>query len=206
MSAAVGDCLADVGLAAVWAATGPRPLRGALDALDPSIADLLNASALAEPGPVSPNLRVVANLDSVKRARRLENAQRAVRAAIGALVRSADPRMDHAIAARPHPGPICAALLALNAWPAETVVPRPRIAIPIGDAGAVPGHPASSLLDGSGPWADGWPAAAELDPAALPASLAALRSRIERGELGSLEVPDSWLAGRRWATLWARAH
>ena len=206
VSTAVAESLADVGLATIWAATGPRPLRAALDALDPSVAGLLNAGTLADPGPVSPNLRAVANLDPVKRARKLENAQRAVRAAIGTLVRAADPRVDDAIATRPRPGPVCAAILALNAWPADIAVPRPRIAIAVGDGGAVPGHPASSLLDDKGPWAEGWRAAAELDPAALPTALVALRIRVEAGELAAFEVPDSWLAGRRWSTLWARAH
>ena len=65
---AVADSLADVGLPTVWAATGPRPLRAALDALDPSAAGLLNAGTLADAGPVSPNLRALADLDPVEAA------------------------------------------------------------------------------------------------------------------------------------------
>ena len=111
LAVAVADCLAEVDLPTIWAATGQRPLRAALDALDASTADLLNVGALADAGPVSANLRAVANLDPIKRARKLENAQRAVRAALGTLLRGADPRFDEAIARRPRPGPVCAAIL-----------------------------------------------------------------------------------------------
>lgn len=190
------------------AATAPRPLRAALDALGPSIADLLYAGPLADFGPVAANLRALANLDPVKRARKLGLAQRAVRAAPRDPVAGRRPADDDAIARHPRPGPLCAAVLALTAWPPADIaaVPRPRIVIALGDGGAVPGHPTSSLLDDEGPWAEGWRTATELDPAGLPTALAALRTRVEAGKLAALEVPDAWLAGRRRSMLWARAH
>ncbi len=62
----------------------------------------------------------------------------------------------------------------------------------------MPGYPATTLNDESGPWQQALPHARELG-----ADTSAFWNQIAEN---GLRVPASWLTGGSWTSLWARAH
>ncbi|MBO0870191.1 MAG: hypothetical protein J2P15_16655, partial [Micromonosporaceae bacterium] len=115
-----------------------------------------------------------------------------LRAALGRLVRGADPVLVESVARYADTALLCALVLAVSTAPA---VPDRRLAIVLA-AGRdrVPGFPASRLTDPAGPWQLAWPDATELggDPQWT-------------GQRIRLRVPELWLGPGGWPALWARA-
>ncbi|MEV4006524.1 hypothetical protein [Actinomadura sp. NPDC049753] len=197
LTGAVGRALDEgaTDLVRLWAASGHRPLRSALDALDPALRGRYDQLPLllGEP-PLPKTLRRLVKLPAVADAYSLDLVARRVRRAIGALALQDDPVIARAFAKPTAERPLCAlAVAATCAAPDTGLVPvmPPRTT-------TVPGYPATTLEDEEGPWQRALPAARELgaDTAVFWDEIA------EHG----LRVPASWLAHGGWAALWSRAH
>jgi hypothetical protein len=179
-----------VDLDRLWAATAVRPLRTAVDALDPALRDRL-APLFGEP-PLPRSLRRLVRLPEIADAHALDAAARAVRGAIGRL--AGDPLVARALADRTTEPMLCALTV-------TTVCRAPAIErTPVAPPGvlAVPGYPATGLGDEDGPWQRALPYARELgaDTGVFDREIA------EHG----LWVPTSWLGAGGWTALWSRAH
>lgn len=184
-----------VGLDRLWAATGVRPLRTAVEALDPALRDRFGRLSLllGEP-PLPGSLRKLVKLPEVADAHALEVTARAVRGAIGRLANQDDPLIARALADRTTEPMLCTLTV-------MTVCRAPAIDLtPVAPPGvlAVPGYPATDLADEDGPWRRALPYARELGAGTDVFE----REIIERG----LRVPTSWLAPGGWTALWSRAH
>ncbi|MEU8123711.1 hypothetical protein AB0C21_33800 [Spirillospora sp. NPDC049024] len=184
-----------VDLAGLWTASGHRPLRTALDALDPALRDRYDQLPLLLGEPPLPKvLRRLVKLPAVADAYSLDLVARRIRRALGVLALQDDPVIARALA-KPTTEPIlCALAVAVTcAAPDVGLVPvmPPRTT-------SVPGYPATALEDEEGPWQRAMPAARELgaDTTVFWDEIA------EHG----LRVPASWLAHGGWAALWSRAH
>ncbi|GAA4383712.1 hypothetical protein GCM10023088_51130 [Actinomadura verrucosospora] len=197
LTGAVGRALDEgaTDLVRLWTASGHRPLRSALDALDPALRDRYDQLPLllGEP-PLPKTLRRLVKLPAVADAYSLDLVARRVRRAIGALALQDDPVIARAFAKPTAAQPLCALAVATTcAAPATGLVPvtPPRTT-------TVPGYPATTLEDEEGPWQRALPAARELgaDTAVFWDEIA------EHG----LRVPASWLAHGGWTALWSRAH
>jgi hypothetical protein len=198
-----------VSLHGLWAASGVRPLRTALAALDPAQRDRFGqlSQLLSEP-PMARSLRRLVRLPAIADAYALDLAARDVRRAIGHLAIQDDPAIASALAGRTAEPLLCALTVMITcrapAIDLATVTP-PRTVSALGSARiataarplTVPGYPASALDDQSGPWQRALPDARELgaDTSAFLDQIAA----------HGLCVPASWLAGSSWTALWARA-
>jgi hypothetical protein len=181
-------------LAALWRATGVRPLAMALSGLDPALRqryahlDLLPADG---PLPVAPAR--LARRPEVADARTADLVGRRVRAAIGRLARTDDPVLAHSMRGRhADTGLLCALVLAVSTAP--RVGPAALTPVTTPDSVSVPGFPDTRLDDADGPWQRARPDAAELgaDPEWTP-------------DQTVLTVPTSWLGPGGWRALWARA-
>ncbi|MGI5200103.1 hypothetical protein ACQEU6_00455 [Spirillospora sp. CA-108201] len=182
-------------LVRLWTASGHRPLRSALDALDPALRDRFDQLPLllGEP-PLPKTLRRLVELPAVADAYSLDLVARRVRRAIGLLAVQDAPVIARAFAKPTSERLLCALAVAVaGAAPDIPLVPvtPPRTT-------TVPGYPATTLEDEEGPWHRALPAARELgtDSAAFWNEVA------EHG----LRVPASWLAHGGWTALWSRAH
>jgi hypothetical protein len=192
---AVRETLADraAQLVPLWRATAVRPLAGALSRLDPRLRDrYANLDALAADSPLPPARRRLARLPEVAQARAMDLAALRLRAALGRLVRGADPVLPEAVTRYADTPLLCAMVLAVST---ACVVPDRALAIVLA-AGRdrVPGYPESWLCDPAGPWQRAWPDATELgaDPQWT-------------GQRIRLRVPNGWLGRGGWPALWGRA-
>lgn len=197
LTGAVGRALDEgaADLVRLWTASGHRPLRSALDALEPGLRDRYDQLPLllGEP-PLPKTLRRLVKRPDVAGAYSLDLVARRVRRAIGALALQDAPVIARAFARQTAEQPLCALAVATTcAAPDIGLVPvmPPRTT-------TVPGYPATTLEDEEGPWQRALPAARDLgaDTAVFWDEIA------EHG----LRVPGSWLAHGGWAALWSRAH
>ncbi|WP_158642308.1 hypothetical protein [Actinomadura sp. WAC 06369] len=179
-------------LAGLWEATAHRPLRDAVEALDPAARDRL-APLSGEP-PLPKSLRRLVRLPGIADAHAIELAARRVRRAVGLLAVRDDPALARAVRRRPAAGPLCA--LAVHVTCARPGIALAEVAAP--RRATVPGFPAASLADEDGPWRRAFPVVRELG-----ADTGAFWD--EAAEHG-LRVPASWLGSGGWPALWARAH
>jgi hypothetical protein len=197
LTGAVGRALDEgaTDLVRLWTASGLRPLRSALDALDPALRGRFDQLPLllGEP-PLPKTLRRLVKLPAVADAYSLDLVARRVRRAIGLLAVRDAPVIARAFA-KPTAEPLLCALSIATTCAAPDIrlvpVAPPRTT-------SVPGYPATTLEDEEGPWQRALPAARELgtDTAVFWDEIA------EHG----LRVPESWLAHGGWAALWSRAH
>jgi hypothetical protein len=175
----------------LWSATTVRPLAEALDGLDPAQRDRAPALDLLRGDAPLPALpRRMARTGAIAQARSVEVVARRLRRSLGRLARADDPVLAQLVPRSANPELLCALVLAVSAGGV-------RIAVnPLTRRGQVhvPGHPASTVDDETGPWRLAWADAAELGvDLPVPAQL-------------ELAVPTSWLGRGGWAALWARAH
>ena len=184
-----------VSLDDLWVASGVRPLRTAVAALDPALSDSFDQLALlfSEP-PMAKSLRRLVKLPTIADAYAQDLVARGVRRAIGDLACDDDQAIAHAFAGRTTEPLLCALTVMITCRAPEidlrAVVP-PRTV-------TVPGYPATALDDESGPWQRAFPAARELG-----ADISVFWD--ETAEHG-LRVPASWLTHGSWTSLWTRAH
>lgn len=176
----------------LWAAGAIRPLRTAVEALDPALRHRFDP-LLGEP-PLPKSLRRIVKLPAVADVHAVDLAARRTRRAIGQLAHRDDPVIARALTDRPARPLLCALTLMITCRaPAIglTSVAPPRTV-------TVPGYPATTLDDENGPWQRALPVARELgaDTESFWTEIA------ENG----LRVPTSWLAPGGWAALWSRAH
>ena len=180
-----------VTLPGLWAASGVRPLRTAVAALDPALRDRFDQLSLlfGEP-PMAKSLRRLVKLPAIDDAYALDLVARRVRAALGDLAVRDDAVIARALAGGTTEPLLCAlTVLIVCGAPGIDLL---TVAAP--GTFAVPGYPATALDDDNGPWQRALPHARELG-----ADTAVFREEIaEHG----LRVPASWLAGGGWTTLW----
>ncbi|GAA3726817.1 hypothetical protein GCM10022225_05010 [Plantactinospora mayteni] len=197
------------GLVALWQASGYRPLARAVGTLPPSrpgtpappTVDRL--APLLVDAPLPGSLRPLARVGQVAVARTADLVALRLRAALGTLLRQDAAELAEAVRARPHPGLLRSAALAVTSWgglptgrpdarpstaDVTAVAPRRRV--------RVPGFPQSSLRDEN--WQSGWPDAIELG--AVPDGF------WDRVATHGLVLPSSWLADGGWVPLWSRAN
>ena len=184
-----------VGLGQLWAASGARPLRTAVAALDPALRDRFDQLPLLLRDPPLPkSLRGLVKLPVIADAYALDLAARRVRQAIGLLASRDDPVIARALAGQTAESLLCAlTVMIICCAPGIDLAPvaPPR-------ALTVPGYPVTALNDETGPWQRAFPGARELG-----ADTGGFWDQIaEHG----LRVPASWLAAGGWPALWARAH
>ena len=184
-----------VSLHDLWAASGVRPLRTAVAALDPGLSDDFDQLAMlfGEP-PMAESLRRLVRLPAIADAYALDLVARSVRRAIGDLACRDDQVIARALAVRTTEPLLCALTVTITCRAPEIEL----MAVAPPSTVTVPGYPATTLDDESGPWQRGFPAARELgaDTAVFWDAIA------EHG----LRVPGSWLTHGGWAPLWTRAH
>jgi hypothetical protein len=182
-------------LPALWAASSVRPLRTAVDGLDPALREHFGQLSLlfGEP-PMPKSLRTLVRLAGIADAYAVDLLAREVRRAIGDLTIQDHPVITRALTSGA-PEPLLCALTVLVTCQSPSVE-LANIAAP--RAITVPGYPAAALDDETGPWQSAFPAARELgaDTSAFWDEIAA----------HGLRVPASWLAAVSWPTLWSRAH
>jgi hypothetical protein len=119
---------------------------------------------------------------------------RAVRKAMGELVGS--EALSRSVARRPSPELVCALIIATTCATPSTV--DNTVLLVAAGTTALPGFPASDLLDDQGPWQQALPAAADLG---APVGLFNQRTA-EHG----LRAPAALLDKGGWPALWRRAH
>lgn len=176
----------------LWAAGAVRPLRTAVEALDPALRRRFEP-LLGEP-PLTRSLRRLITLPAVADVHALDLTARRTRRAIGRLAHRDDPVIARGLGDRP-PRPLVCALTVMITCRAPAIA-LTSVAPP--GAVAVPGYPATTLDEENGPWQRALPAARELgaDTETFADEIA------EHG----LRVPTSWLATGGWTALWSRAH
>ena len=184
-----------VGLHGLWAASGARPLRTAVAALDPALRRRFDQLPLlfTEP-PLPRSLRRLVKLPAIADAYALDLSARSVRQAVGQLANDDDPVIARAMAGGTAEPLLCAFIVMITCR--APAIDLASVAPP--GAVAVPGHPATALDDESGPWQRALPQAGELG-----ADTEAFENEIAGH---GLRVPASWLAAGGWSALWARAH
>ncbi|QFG20099.1 hypothetical protein [Actinomadura sp. WMMB 499] len=182
-------------LVGLWDATGHRPLRDAVEALDPAVRDRFDRLPLlcGEP-PLPKSLRRLVRLPGIADAYALDLAARRVRRALGLLAVRDDPALARAVRRRTTEPLLCA--LTVHTTCERPGVPLVPVTAP--RRATVPGFPATTLADEDGPWRRALPAARELgaDTGVFWEEVA------EHG----LRVPASWPAHGGWPALWSRAH
>lgn len=182
------DALPSVGLTALWSATAARPLEQAVTELGRTE----QLGLLLVDAPLLGSLRRIAKHPTIAPARTIELVARRIRAALGRLVREADPVLADAVA---HAGTdvLCALVVTLT----SSYGPQQTVAVTGPGETAVPGFPVSSLEDPDGPWQRAFPGAEELG-----ADLTAFWQQVSAG---GLVVPSAWLGRGGWPALWSRA-
>ncbi|WP_433334447.1 hypothetical protein [Spirillospora sp. CA-294931] len=184
-----------VGFQRLWTASGTRPMRDALDALDPELRERFDQLPLllTEP-PLPKTLRKLVKAPAIADAFGLDLAARRVRAALGRLAREDHPAIARALARGTTEPMLCALTVMINCRaPGIPLMPVAGRRIV-----TVPGYPVTSLKDENGPWQRAFPDARELgaDTEAFWPAIAA----------AGLRVPVSWLSAGGWPALWSRAH
>jgi hypothetical protein len=184
-----------VDLRNLWTASGVRPLKTAVQALDPALLQRFDQLPLLLADPPLPRaLRKLVKLPAVADPYALDLAARRTRRAIGRLAERDDPVIARALAGRPAEPLLCALTVMITcSAPAIELTPvvPPR-------AVTVPGYPATTLADEDGPWRRAFPLAGELGA----------DTRVFWDEVAEhgLRVPTSWLVPGGWTALWSRAH
>ncbi|WP_407562960.1 hypothetical protein [Streptomyces sp. 184] len=181
--------------AALWTATGVRPLTAAVAELAPALRDRFEQLELLDgAGPLPRALRALVRRPAVAPAYAIGLMGVRVRAALGHLLYEDDAALARVVSRRPPAPLLCAAAVAVTCR--VPAIPLAAVAEP--RAVTVPGFPATGLDDPEGPWQRAFPAARELgaDTAAFWDGVAA----------GGLRAPASWLGSGGWPALWARAH
>lgn len=184
-----------VDLARLWTVTGVRPLRNAVQALDPALRERFDQLALLSGEPPLPrSLHRLVGLPAIVDAYALDLVTLRTRVAIGRLARADDPVLARDVTGHATEPLLCALTVMITSCaPAIdlTVVAPPG-------AVTVPGFPATSLDEEDGPWQRAFPAAAELGA----------RTEVFGQEITDhgLRLPTSWLAQGGWPALWSRAH
>jgi hypothetical protein len=190
----------------LWAASGARPLRTAVAALDPALRDQFDQLSLlfAEP-PMAKSLRRLVKLPAIADAYTLDLVARRVRTAIGNLAAGDDAVIARALADRTTESLLCALTVMITCRAPGidlTTVASPRtLTVPGYPATVlhrVPGYPGTFLDDENGPWHRCFQDARELG-----ADTSAFWDEVAKH---GLRVPASWLAAGGWTALWARAH
>jgi hypothetical protein len=179
---------------ALWRATGVRPLAAAVGRLDPELHEYDRLTTLTSGAPLPRTLRALVRRPEIAPAHAMDVVARAVRAAMGELVGA--EALARSVARRPSPELLCALIIATTCAGNSTVDRTVRL-VAAGTT-AVPGFPATDLLDEHGPWQHARAAAADLG-----APVASFGRRI--AEHGLL-VPAALLDNGGWPTLWRRAH
>ncbi|MDQ3790613.1 MAG: hypothetical protein M3422_25675, partial [Actinomycetota bacterium] len=182
---------AGLSAAAIWRATSVRPLATAVSGLTPDLRTRL--AALTEGAPLPKTLRALVRRPEIAPAHAMDVVARATRKAMGTLLD--DDALTRSVARRPSPNLVCALTIATTCAIPSTV-DTTRVAEP--GTTAVPGFPATDLLDEQGPWHHAIPAAADLG-----AQVDAFTTRV--AEHGLL-VPSALLGKGGWQALWHRAH
>ncbi|MFV2212521.1 hypothetical protein ACFHW2_20145 [Actinomadura sp. LOL_016] len=192
------DCarvLDGAGIARVWEATAHRPLRDAVEALDPALRDRFGSLPLlfGEP-PLPKSLRRLVRLPGLADAYAVDLAARRVRRALGLLAVRDDPAVARAVRRRTTEPLLCA--LTVHTTCARPAIPLVPVSAPRG--ATVPGFPATTLADEDGPWRRAFPDARELG-----SDIGVFWTEIaEHG----MRVPASWPPPGGWPALWSRAH
>ncbi|MFB4319174.1 hypothetical protein [Actinomadura sp. 21ATH] len=194
---AVRNALGDGGLDLVdlWTLTSVRPLRTAVDALDPALRDRFeNLPLLLGAAPLPGSLRRLVRTRAVAPAYSMNLVALRLRAAIGRLVAGGDPAIAAAVSRRTAEPLLCALVVTVTCGPAADGQ------VPVAPPGkvTVPGFPATALSDEDGPWQRAFPDARELG--------ADTGAFWERVHADGLRVPAGWLPAGGWNALWARAH
>jgi hypothetical protein len=172
--------------AALWRASGVRPLATAVARLGHD-----RVAALAEDAPLPRTLRALVRRPEIAPAYAMDVVARATRTAMGAL--RDDEALTRSVARRPTSELVCALVIATTC---DSTVDAVRVTAP--GTTAVPGYPATDVLDEQGPWQRSLPAAADLG-----APVATFEAAVaERG----LHAPATLLGKGGWAALWSRAH
>ncbi|MEW2352153.1 hypothetical protein [Spirillospora sp. NPDC029432] len=197
LTGAVRNALGDGGLdlAGLWTLTSVRPLRTAVDALDPALRDRFdNLPLLLGAAPLPGSLRRLARTPAVAPAYSMNLMALRLRAAIGRLVDGGDPAVARAVSRRTTEPLLCALVVAVTCGPAGDGQ------VPVAPAGTVtvPGFPATALSDEDGPWQRAFPDARELG--------ADTGAFWEGVHTEGLRVPAAWLPPGGWNALWGRAH
>ncbi|MFC7219329.1 hypothetical protein ACFQLX_14300 [Streptomyces polyrhachis] len=194
LTASCRRVIGEGGLIGLWEATSHRPLTDAIGRLDPVLRErYAGLESLTGDAPLPRSLRRLVRAPEVGAAYRLETAARRIRAVLGQLVCADDPLLAAALNRRVTVPLLCA----LTATATLRVPARELAEVAPPRAVTVPGYPASTLSDPSGPWRRALAGVCELgaDPDAFWDRVAA----------GGLGVRRSWLGGGGWPALWARA-
>jgi hypothetical protein len=184
---------AGLGAPALWRATRVRPLTAAVNRLDPGLREHHRLTMLTGDALLSRTLRAVVRRPEIAPAYAMDAVARATRKAMGQLI--ADDALARSAARQPSPELLCALVIATTCT-ASSTVDTTVLAEP--GTTAVPGFPATDVLDELGPWQRALPAAADLG---APVELFAQRI----GERG-LIAPTALLGKGGWPALWRRAH
>jgi hypothetical protein len=183
-----------LGFAAVWSATGVRPLATAVAALPEELRGRYRAlDRLAGDDELPRSLRALVRAPAIAPGRALDAVNARLRGAIGRLARAGDPALAAAVAAEATLPALCALVTAVSLWDGIDGVVR---VVPPGTT-RVPGYPASTLDDPDGPWQRARAAARELG--------GPVDECPDRIAVTGLVVPAAWLAGADWTVLWRRA-
>jgi hypothetical protein len=180
-------------LARFWWLTSVRPMAAALAGLDDELRRRAGlVELLGTETPLPRGMRRLARLREVGEARTVDLIALRLRAALGRLVRAADPVLALAVGPHADPDLLCALVLAASAGPA---IPAGELT-PLTRRGdiEVPGFPPSTLDDEHGPWHRALTGAQELGA-----------DLHWRAPYPALVVPTSWLGPGGWPALWARA-
>ena len=148
-------------------------------------------TALGDGVPLPRTLRALVRRPEIAPAHAMDVVARAVRLAMGVLI--GDEALPRSVGSRPSPELVCALVIATTCATVDGAV----LLVPPGTT-AVPGFPATDLLDEQGPWQQALPAAADLG-----APVEVFDQRV--AEHGLL-APAGLLGRGGWPTLWHRAH
>jgi hypothetical protein len=185
---------AGVDASALWRATRVRPLAAAVERLDPGLREYDRLTTLTGDPPFPRTLRALVRRPEIAPAYAMDVVARAVRKAMGELV--GGEALARSVARRPSPELVCALVIATTCAISSTVDHTVRL-VAAGTT-AVPGFPATDLLDEDGPWQHALAAAVDLGAPA--------ESFGERIAEHGLLVPAALLDKGGWPALWRRAH
>jgi hypothetical protein len=181
-----------LGAPALWRATHVRPLAAAVDRLDPGLREYDRLTTLTGGAPLPRTLRALVRRPAIAPAYAMDVVAQAIRKAMGEL--AGGDTLARSVARRPSPELVCALVIATTCL--STVDDAVRL-VAAGTT-AVPGFPATDLLDEHGPWQHARTAAADLG--------APVELFDERVAEHGLLVPAALLGRGGWPALWRRAH
>jgi hypothetical protein len=183
-----------VDASALWRATSARPLATAIARLDPTLREYDRLTTLTADAALPRTLRALVRTPEIAPAYAMDAVARAIRKAMGEL--TSGEALPRSVARRPSPELVCTLIIATTCTRLSTV--DGVVHLVAAGTTAVPGFPATDLLDEQGPWQHALPAAAELG---TPVELFGERIA-EQGLL----APAALLDRDGWPALWRRAH